>query len=159
MIFVTVGSELPFDRLIRAMDAWAAIHPGEEVLAQVGAGLFQPAHMRWERRMGPAEYAAAIEAAELVVAHAGMGSVVTAGVHGRPIVVLPRRVRFGEVRNEHQLEAAARLAGWPGIAVAETETELPERIAAARAAGAAGLVVSRTAPTAFLARLRAFVLE
>jgi hypothetical protein len=68
-------------------------------------------------------------------------------------------VRFGEVRNEHQLEAAARLADWPGIAVAGTEAELPERIAAARAAGAAGQVVSRVAPAAFLARLRAFVLE
>jgi UDP-N-acetylglucosamine transferase subunit ALG13 len=157
--FVTVGSELPFDRLTRAMDAWAASHPGEDVLAQIGAGSFLPGHMRWERRMGRAAYAAAIEAAELVVAHAGMGSVVTAGVHGRPIVLLPRRVRFGEVRNEHQLEAAARLADWPGIAVAGTEAELPERIAAARAAGAAGQVVSRTAPAAFLARLRAFVLE
>ncbi len=36
MIFVTIGSMFPFDRMIRAMDAWAAEAAGdEEILAIV----------------------------------------------------------------------------------------------------------------------------
>ena len=157
MIFVTVGTELPFDRLIRAMDAWAAAS-GEEVLAQIGAGRYQPAHLRWVRRLGRADYAAAIAAAELVVAHAGIGSVVAAGEHGKPIVLLPRRARLGEQRNDHQLDTAQRLAGREGVHVAEDETALPARIAAARAASGVRAVPG-TAPPAFLDRLRAFVLD
>ncbi len=35
MIFVTVGEQLPFDRLVRAVDEWAAAS-GKEVFAQIG---------------------------------------------------------------------------------------------------------------------------
>ena len=48
MIFVTIGSMFPFDRLIRVMDGWAAANPGVETLAQIGDGAYEPAHMRWE---------------------------------------------------------------------------------------------------------------
>ena len=157
MIFVTVGGELPFDRLVRAMDGFAAAHPGEDVLAQIGAGGFEPAHMRWQRTLERDAYAAALDAAEVVVAHAGIGSVVSAGERGKPIVLLPRRARLGEHRNDHQRDTVAHLAGRPGIFVADDEAELPERIAAARAAGAHAL--APTAPAGFLERLRAFVVE
>jgi len=38
VILVTVGSMLPFDRLIEAMDKWAADHPGHSLFAQIGKG-------------------------------------------------------------------------------------------------------------------------
>ena len=108
VIFVTVGGELPFDRLIRAMDAFAAAQPRGEVLAQIGAGGFEPAHMRWVRSLDRATTTPRRwPAAELLVAHAGIGSVVTAGEHGKPIVLLPRQARLGEHRNDHQLDTAA----------------------------------------------------
>ena len=48
MIFVTIGSMFPFDRLIRAMDDWAAAQPEPvELVAQIGEGSYRPAHMRW----------------------------------------------------------------------------------------------------------------
>ncbi len=156
MIFVTVGTMFPFDRLIAAMDAWAAAHPGEEALAQIGNGRLEPAHMRWVRRLGPAEYGAAIEGAGLIVAHAGIGSVVSAGEHGRPVVLLPRRAGLGEHSNDHQLDTALRLHGRPGVFVAEDETRLAACIEAARAA-AGPASVPRAAPPDFLARLRDFV--
>ncbi len=157
MILVTVGTMHPFDRLIRAMDAWAAAHPGEEVLAQIGAGRFEPAHMRWVRRIGRGDFDAAVAGAEVVVAHAGVGSVIAAGEHGRPIVLMPRRARFGEHSNDHQADTAAWFGGRPGIRVAGDETELAARIAEARdAAGVAPM--PHTAPVAFLDRLRAFAL-
>jgi UDP-N-acetylglucosamine transferase subunit ALG13 len=156
VIFVTIGSMFPFDRLVRAMDAYAA-ETGEACRAQIGAGAYEPAHMDWERSLAPADYARAVAACDLVVAHAGMGSVITAGEHGKPIVLLPRRARLGEHTNDHQLDTAAWLGARPGVAVAGREADLAACIAQARADGA-GARVARKAPEAFLARLRAFAL-
>ena len=97
-------------------------------------------------------------AAELVVAHAGIGSVVTAGEHGKPIVLLPRRARLGEHRNDHQRDTVAHLAGRPGIFVADDEGALPARIAGG-ARRRRRQALAPTAPAGFLERLRAFVVE
>ena len=112
MIFVTIGSMFPFDRMIRAMDAWAGSEgAGEEILAQIGAGAYEPAHMAWVRKLDRPAYADAIRRSRLVVAHAGVGSIVTAGEIGRPIVVLPRRAHLGEHTSDHQVETVGWLRG------------------------------------------------
>ena len=158
MIFVTIGSMFPFDRLIRAMDAWAEANPGQEMLAQIGDGGFEPRHMPWVRKLDRADYLRAVARAELIVAHAGMGTVITAGEHGKPIVLLPRRGPLGEHNNDHQADTAVWLGTRPGIRVADDEAALPGCIAAALARPAAAAAIGATAPAAFLARLRAFVL-
>lgn len=160
MIFVTVGGELPFDRLIRAMDAWAAANPETEILAQIGKGSFEPTRMRWVRKLSRADYAATMTGAEIVVAHAGVGSVVSAGELGKAIVVLPRLARLGEHRNDHQSDTVTLFALRPGVHVAEDETRLAERIAAARIeAPSISAKLSKVAPAPFLDRLRGFVLD
>jgi UDP-N-acetylglucosamine transferase subunit ALG13 len=156
MIFVTIGSMFPFDRMIRAMDAWAAAQQ-EEIPAQIGEGRFEPRHMTWVRRLERPDYAAAIARARLVVAHAGVGSIVSAGEQGKPIVVLPRRAALGEHTSDHQVETVGWLRGKPGIHVAATEAELSACIAAAAAEAAAGARVALTADPALIARLRAFI--
>ena len=45
MIFVTIGSMFPFDRLIRVMDDWTARSGRKDVLAQIGNGGYVPQHM------------------------------------------------------------------------------------------------------------------
>lgn len=162
MIFVTIGSMFPFDRMIRAMDALAGEGParlGEGgILAQIGEGAYEPAHMRWVRSLDRAEYAACVARARLVVAHAGVGSVIAAAEHGKPIVVLPRRAHLGEHTSDHQLETADWLAAKRGVHVARTEADLAPRIAAALAEKAdAGPRIVPTADPAFLARIRAFI--
>ena len=158
MIFVTIGSMFPFDRMIRAMDAWAAAETGgEEILAQVGAGDYEPRHMTWVRKLDRRTYAETIRRSRLVVAHAGVGSIVTAGELRRPIVVLPRRAHLGEHTSDHQVETVGWLRGKPGVHVAETEAELPARIAAAAREAAAGARIAATADPAFIARIRAFI--
>ena len=162
MIFVTIGSMFPFDRLIRAMDAWAAeTGAGEEILAQIGAGSFEPRHLRWVRRLERSDYAVTVAGARLIVAHAGVGSVVSAGEQGKPIVVLPRRAALGEHTSDHQVETVGWLRGKPGVHVAETEADLAAAIAAAgaaaAAAAAAGERIAASADPAFIARLRRFI--
>ena len=157
MIFVTIGSMFPFDRLVQAMDAWAAAQPEPApLLAQIGDGGYEPRHMRWVRSLAAEDYARTVAEAELVVAHAGMGTVITAGEHGKPIVLLPRRAAQGEHTNYHQIDTARWLRTRPGIRVADTEGDLAARIAEALAAGGAETRLATTAPPAFLARIRGF---
>lgn len=160
MIFVTIGSIFPFDRMIRAMDAWTAAEgAGEDVLAQIGAGSFEPVHMRWVRRLDRGAYGEAMRGARLIVAHAGVGSVVTAGELGKPIVVMPRRAALGEHTSDHQVETVSWLRGKPGLVVADGEADLPGCIAAAAAAAGAGARLSTTADPGFIDQLRRFIHE
>jgi UDP-N-acetylglucosamine transferase subunit ALG13 len=154
---VTIGSMFPFDRLIRAMDGWAAANPGAELLAQIGDGGFEPRHMPWVRRLERRDYLAAVARARLVVAHAGMGTVITAAEQGRPVVLLPRRGHLGEHNNDHQADTAAWLRTRPGIRVAEGEDDLARCIAAALADEGESATIGPSAPAPFLARIRAFV--
>jgi UDP-N-acetylglucosamine transferase subunit ALG13 len=161
VIFVTIGTMWPFDRLIRAMDAVAEADPQVDVLAQIGRGGFEPRHMRWVRVLDRSAYAAAITEADVVVAHAGVGSVVTAGEQGKPIVVLPRRAAWGEHTTDHQMETAAWLRGRPGVFVAGEAEDLASCIVAARAQSGTGGVapMPKAAPPEFLGRLRGFILR
>ena len=117
MIFVTVGSMFPFNRIVRAMDSWASRHPEEHVLAQIGDGEYEPRHMDWIRKTSPSEFRTNVLSASIVVSHAGMGTIITAAELGRTIVLLPRRVALGEHTTDHQYDTANRLKDKSGIFV------------------------------------------
>ena len=156
MILVTIGSMFPFDRLVRAMDDWAAEHAGsEDILAQIGDGAYEPRSMRWVRRLERAEFMTVLAGADLVIGHAGMGTVITAGEYGKAIVIMPRHSARGEHTNDHQIDTAAWLGGRKGIFVAAEEDHLGARIAEARGGGAVA-TIGAAAPAEFLARIRAF---
>jgi len=44
--FATVGSQEPFDRLIRAVDEWAVLHGRSDVFAQIGDSTYCPEHIK-----------------------------------------------------------------------------------------------------------------
>jgi UDP-N-acetylglucosamine transferase subunit ALG13 len=124
MIFVTVGTQLPFDRLIRSMDGWAkATHAN--VFAQVGpASSYKPEYIRTRADMSPEEFDEAMDEAHIIVAHAGMGTILSGLERGKPVIIMPRRAIHGEHRNDHQLATAAKLAHLGGLHVAEDEQAL-----------------------------------
>ena len=95
MIFATVGTQLPFDRLISALDDWAASHAGIEVYAQIGRGEYEPRHIEWTRDMDPQDFRSRMAACDAVVAHAGMGSIISAIELGKRVIVMPRRATLG----------------------------------------------------------------
>lgn len=155
MIFVTIGSMFPFDRLVRVMDAYAEANPGGEILAQIGTGDYVPAHMPHVRKLGQAEFSQAVAGAALVVAHAGMGSVITASQYGKPIVMMPRLQHWGEHTTDHQIATANWLRDKPGVYIADGDADLAPRIAEALAAGApTAPIFPPEAPPEFIARLR-----
>lgn len=128
MIFVTVGSQAPFDRLIRAMDRWAETRARVDVFAQTTVSTYRPRHITFTEFLDPMEFNRTIEAASLVVAHAGMGSIISALELGKPIVVMPRRAKFRETRNDHQVAAADWFGAQGRIIVAKDEDELAEKL-------------------------------
>ena len=123
MILVTVGTQLPFDRLIRAVDAIAPQFDGQ-FFAQIGEGAYQPENMRWGATIPPSEFDGMMREARLIVSHAGTGTFLTARRFGKPVVLFPRRAAFGEHRNDHQMATIARLADMPGVIGAMEEADL-----------------------------------
>lgn len=123
MIFVTVGEQLPFDRLIRIIDKWAAIS-GREVFAQSGRSDWKPSYIGHKEFLEPEEFKKKFLAAEFIVAHAGMGTIISAVEMGKPILVMPRQKALGEHRNDHQFATANRFLALGYISVAFDEDEL-----------------------------------
>ncbi|MDB6169040.1 MAG: Beta,4-galactosyltransferase CpsIVG [Verrucomicrobia bacterium] len=124
MIFVTVGSELPFDRLVRVVDQWAGENRRTDVFAQIAETSLKPSFIAYKQFLEPAEFSERLAAASVIVSHAGMGTILSALRSEKPILVMPRRATLREVRNEHQLATAERLAAMGRITVALDETEL-----------------------------------
>jgi UDP-N-acetylglucosamine transferase subunit ALG13 len=128
MIFVTVGTQLPFDRMIRAIDWWAGQHREEKVFAQIGPSQYRPCNLEFASFLDADECLARVESAKVIVAHAGMGSIITALEFGKPIIVMPRRADRNEHRNDHQLATARGLLVQGKVVVAFDEAHLVEKL-------------------------------
>lgn len=128
MIFVTVGAQMSFDRMVRAVDEWAGRRGRQDVFAQIGPTDWRPSHVGWTQFLEPPEFAARVKEAEVIIAHAGMGSIITAMTTGKPILVMPRRGDLRETRNDHQIATANRFREMGRVAVAFDETELAAQL-------------------------------
>lgn len=123
-LFLTVGSMLPFDRMVLAVDDWAAQHPDSEVFAQIGHGARRPQHFETAEMLTPDHYRRRMSWADLVVSHVGMGTVIAAAELQRPLLLMPREVTRGEVTSDHQQATARWLLGRPGLEIVSGEQEL-----------------------------------
>lgn len=156
MILLTVGTQLGFDRLVAAMDAIAP-DLDQPLIAQTGPGRYTPLNMQAEPFFRPSDFEELVARSMLIIAHAGIGSVLSARRHNTPIVLMPRRAKLGEHRNDHQLATAAHLRDREMIFVADDESDLPGAIERALAAGQsahqsqpAGLAQLQSAISAFI---------
>lgn len=106
MIFLTVGTQLPFTRLVDYVDRWA-IDAEEEVRAQTFCeGNWK--NINAKPMVSPLEARDLSREASIIVAHAGMGSILTALEYSKPIVIVPRRADLHEHRNDHQMATARK---------------------------------------------------
>jgi UDP-N-acetylglucosamine transferase subunit ALG13 len=128
VIFVTVGSQLPFDRLIAAVDEWAAGRPDAKLFGQVGDTDSPPVNFPSVSTMSPEGYQQRFAQAELIVGHAGMGTIITALELGKPLLMLPRLARLKESRNDNQVGTARHFRSFAQFEVVESESEIPARM-------------------------------
>ncbi|MDZ5660561.1 glycosyltransferase [Nocardioides sp. S-58] len=95
----------------RLLDRLVAIVPaGTEVLWQTGGTDTTGLDIDARTRVPSEEMAAAIRAADVVVAHAGTGIALMALENGRCPILVPRRSMHGEHVDDHQLTIALELA-------------------------------------------------
>ena len=71
MIFVTVGEQLPFDRLIKTMDRWVGETGFKEVFAQIGNASYVPNNMKFCKFCPVKDYRDLIAGADLIIGHVG----------------------------------------------------------------------------------------
>ena len=127
MILVTIGTQLPFDRLINYIESWVVNSAmATRVVAQVGTSSFRSENIIVLTSVEPDKFEKYISEAELIVSHAGMGSILTALRVRKPIIIVPRDASLGEHRNDHQLATARSFNGSQGVYVANNEYELCE---------------------------------
>lgn len=124
MILVTVGTQLPFDRLLEAVDDWALQNPGQEIIAQIGVSKFMSPRFEIIPIVDTATFKKLAKDADVLVAHAGMGSILTAIEMAKPVIIMPRRADLGEHRNDHQLATAEKLAHLSNVRVVHDPYEL-----------------------------------
>ena len=161
MIFLTIGTHEPFDRLVKAVDDWAGTRDAP-VFGQItdpGPGGYTPKNFPWVGKMSPEAYEAKVAGASFLVAQAGMGSIITALTYGKPIVILPRRGALKETRNDHQFATAQRLGGKAGLFVALDEQALPAVLddVLARAASVETAALAPHADAGLIAAVRGLI--
>jgi UDP-N-acetylglucosamine transferase subunit ALG13 len=135
-IFLSVGSQMPFDRMVLAVCEWfTELPPGQrnwQVVAQVGqTALTLPEVNGWKTHAVLAEhdFHTYCRQADLIVGHAGMGLVLTALEFARPMLLMPRQGQKRETRNDHQLSTARWLQNQKGVLIAWEEIELKRNLA------------------------------
>lgn len=119
---------MPFDRLVKAVDQWAAERHRDDIFAQIGQSHFCPQRLQYSQLLEPDEFRRQYEAATVIVAHAGTGSIITALQMGKPIVIMPRRAGLMETRNDHQVATAEQFRRFESVTVAWDERELAAKL-------------------------------
>ena len=111
MILVTVGTnEQPFDRLVRAA---ASLRPTQELVVQHGASKVPHGQGRWVDYLPFDELAELVAAADVVVSHAGVGSIILAHRVGKRALVVPPGSQLGPIPapERSQIIASSGLGG------------------------------------------------
>jgi len=156
LIFVTVGAQMSFDRLVGWVDDWAVKEDRDDVVAQIGPSEYVPRRLRVVPFMTPPEFRARLESADVIVAHAGMGSIISALELAKPIVVVPRHGARKETRNDHQIATARRLEAERLVRVADSPEDLARHLAELDSGMGDDIRIAPTAQGSLLGRLRDF---
>jgi UDP-N-acetylglucosamine transferase subunit ALG13 len=106
MIFVTVGTSEPFDRLLRAL---GGLETGEELVVQRGVSAVDLPQATCVDFLPYPELVLHLQRARVVVMHAGAGSVIAALANGKQPIVVPRLRVHREAVDDHQVAFGRRL--------------------------------------------------
>jgi UDP-N-acetylglucosamine transferase subunit ALG13 len=130
--FVSVGNATqPFGRLLAAVEAIAASLP-QPVIVQSGRNEFSSTLCEVRPFLSMVEFAEQVESADLLIFHAGAGSIIHAAQAGKVPVVMPRRAGRGEIIDDHQVELAAALSRAGKVILASEASDLAAAVTLAR---------------------------
>jgi UDP-N-acetylglucosamine transferase subunit ALG13 len=123
----------PFDRLVQSVDEMI----GEKliegtIVAQIGDGKYEPRHMAFERYLAKPEYDRLVIEADMLIAHAGAGTIALALKQHKPLLVVPRLGKFNEHVNDHQVVTARKYEEMGYVLVAHQMQDIPAKLEALR---------------------------
>ncbi|KUJ00432.1 glycosyltransferase [Vibrio sp. MEBiC08052] len=123
MIFLTVGTQLPFDRLVQTVDQLAAKYQ-LDVSSQIGESDYQAKSIQSAKFFAPDELDEQFRQSELIISHAGMGTIINCLRIRKPLIIFPRLAQYQEHRNDHQLDTLNSFSNVQGIYTARDEQAL-----------------------------------
>jgi beta-1,4-N-acetylglucosaminyltransferase len=133
VIFLTVGTQFPFDRLVRAIDhLFEEGLMSEGVFGQIGQSTYTPRHFQAVASLEKKAYDKYFRQASAIISHAGMGAITMALDHDKPLLVMPRQKKYKEVVSDHQGPLADKFEALGHILVARDEAQLREKVAQLR---------------------------
>ena len=107
MILATVGcSNYKFDRLFEIIDNLCAkkIIDGDQLVAQTGNIDYAIRNYNHFAFTTNDQMASFIDQADVVICHAGTGTVIGALEKGKKVIIFPRLKKYNEHLNDHQLD-------------------------------------------------------
>jgi UDP-N-acetylglucosamine transferase subunit ALG13 len=129
MIFLTVGTQFPFDRLVKAVDnAVTEVSLGEEIFAQIGESTYRPRNFESVNFLDKWAFDERLQNASGIISHAGMGIITLALDNNKPLLVMPRLEKYHEVVNDHQTAIARKFAQLGHVLVAYGNEDLIDNI-------------------------------
>ena len=129
MIFLTTGTQFPFDRLVRAVDEiFDKDLIDEEIFAQIGYHSYKPRNFESVAYLEKERFETHLRRASSIIGHAGMGTITMALDNHKPLLTMPRLKKYGEVVSDHQIAIAKKLENLGHILVAYGEEDLPDKI-------------------------------
>jgi len=129
MIFLTVGTQFPFDRLVKAVDKAAGTNGfNEKIVAQIGESSYCPGNFNSVAAFEKVVFDQHFSKADSIISHAGMGTITMALDQRKPLLVMPRLKKYGEVVNDHQLAIAKKFEQLGYLLVAYSDEEVPVKM-------------------------------
>jgi UDP-N-acetylglucosamine transferase subunit ALG13 len=125
-----VGNDFrDFSRLIKEVDEIAPNIP-DEIVIQTGYSRYCPKNAKAFDFVPVDTAIEYIRMSEIVISHAGIGTIILCREYGIPIIILPRRKKYDEHMNDHQMEIAKMLEErrGPNVHVIYEESQLERKI-------------------------------
>ena len=92
MIFLTVGTQFPFDRLVKSIDGLITQNGfDEEIFSQIGNSKYEPKNFKAVVSLEKQLFDKYMLNASYIISHAGMVTITIAMETNKPLLVLPRR--------------------------------------------------------------------
>jgi len=124
VIFVVTGTQAPFDRLLSIIDKWAVSQNAYSIIAQTANSEINFKNMTCFSFMEPDIFNEYFNNADVIIGHAGIGTIIMALENKKKLVVFPRLVKYNEHRNDHQLHTASGFEKMGLINLAYNESDL-----------------------------------
>ena len=130
MIFVTLGTQkFQLNRLLIELDRLVEQKLlNDDIYAQIGNSTYYPKYYSYSKLLSRDDYERMINECDLLITHAGEGTILQGLKLKKKIIVFPRLERFNEHVDDHQLQIASNFANKNYVLMCKDESDLEKMI-------------------------------